>query len=361
VDYLGRKTVSGQSAIEYLMTYGWMLLVVAIVGGTIYSTIGSQNLESIQGFDSNKIQVTDFGASNENNLMFSMSDTVGQTEVSEVIVSNSDSSNITYILNQDISEEKLVNLPGIKPSDETNDLEIEIVYDSGSLNNLSSLGHITGFVEIDDTYANKTMLLDGLVGYWPLSERYSDGNTAYDLTRYNNHGELVNSPGWTEGHVGEQAAEFEGEDEAIDVNDNSAISMTESLTISMWFYLDDTTSNNGKPSHYLYKSDAYGIFNDGPSVTKDNDRNYVNSDDPPTDRWVHTAAVYDGTELVEYRDGTQIASTTVDAPIDDSQNLLRIGNAGGYNWTVDGAIDDVRIYNRELSKDEISVLYNMGS
>lgn len=29
----------GQSAIEYLMTYGWMLLVVAIVGGAIFMTV----------------------------------------------------------------------------------------------------------------------------------------------------------------------------------------------------------------------------------------------------------------------------------------------------------------------------------
>lgn len=29
----------GQSAIEYLMTYGWMLLVVAIVGGVIFTTV----------------------------------------------------------------------------------------------------------------------------------------------------------------------------------------------------------------------------------------------------------------------------------------------------------------------------------
>lgn len=31
--------MKGQSAIEYLMTYGWMLLVVAIVGGAIITTV----------------------------------------------------------------------------------------------------------------------------------------------------------------------------------------------------------------------------------------------------------------------------------------------------------------------------------
>ena len=30
----------GQSAIEYLMTYGWMLLVVAVTGAAIFATVG---------------------------------------------------------------------------------------------------------------------------------------------------------------------------------------------------------------------------------------------------------------------------------------------------------------------------------
>jgi fucose permease len=35
----------GQSAIEYLMTYGWMLLVVAIVGGAVITTVQNNQNE----------------------------------------------------------------------------------------------------------------------------------------------------------------------------------------------------------------------------------------------------------------------------------------------------------------------------
>lgn len=37
----GSRLVSkqGQSAIEYILTYGWMLLVIAIVGGAIFATV----------------------------------------------------------------------------------------------------------------------------------------------------------------------------------------------------------------------------------------------------------------------------------------------------------------------------------
>jgi hypothetical protein len=61
----------GQSAIEYLMTYGWMLLVVAIVGGAIITTVQQQSntCESrITDVDaqSNSFGVTDFGYSGNN-------------------------------------------------------------------------------------------------------------------------------------------------------------------------------------------------------------------------------------------------------------------------------------------------------
>jgi len=51
----------GQSAIEYLMTYGWMLLVVAIIGGAIFSVVQGQNVESTSGFTGSDIQIEGFG------------------------------------------------------------------------------------------------------------------------------------------------------------------------------------------------------------------------------------------------------------------------------------------------------------
>lgn len=50
----------GQSAIEYLMTYGWMLLVVAIVGGSIFSTVSGQCLNDVTGFTGQTVEVSDY-------------------------------------------------------------------------------------------------------------------------------------------------------------------------------------------------------------------------------------------------------------------------------------------------------------
>ena len=55
------EIISGQSAIEYLMTYGWMLLVVAITGSTIFAVASDQSVESISGFTGSDVQINDFG------------------------------------------------------------------------------------------------------------------------------------------------------------------------------------------------------------------------------------------------------------------------------------------------------------
>ncbi|MFQ3275173.1 MAG: hypothetical protein ACI9LV_000472 [Candidatus Nanohaloarchaea archaeon] len=66
----GLSTSKGQSAIEYLMTYGWMLLVVAIVGGAIFATVqdSQQSCEQqINDIESTQqaFGVSDFSATNE--------------------------------------------------------------------------------------------------------------------------------------------------------------------------------------------------------------------------------------------------------------------------------------------------------
>jgi hypothetical protein len=46
--------------------------------------------------------------------------------------------------------------------------------------------------------------------------------------------------------------------------------------------------------------------------------------------------------------------------LDGGSNNLRIGRDADLSALLDGTIDDVRIYNRALSADEIKRLYNMG-
>ncbi|MFB6144091.1 MAG: hypothetical protein ABEJ98_02150 [Candidatus Nanohaloarchaea archaeon] len=53
----------GQSAIEYLMTYGWMLLVVAIVGGAVITTVQNQQQSCRKQITNFKATTQSFGVS----------------------------------------------------------------------------------------------------------------------------------------------------------------------------------------------------------------------------------------------------------------------------------------------------------
>ena len=65
-------TRKGQSAIEYLMTYGWMLLVVAIVGGAIFATVQGQCQQATSGFSGTDVRIDDFGVDSDGNLQMQL-------------------------------------------------------------------------------------------------------------------------------------------------------------------------------------------------------------------------------------------------------------------------------------------------
>jgi hypothetical protein len=77
-------------------------------------------------------------------------------------------------------------------------------------------------------------------------------------------------------------------------------------------------------------------------------------------RWVHLCATFDGAIRRFYVDGVRIASINSPTP-PKTDDPVRIGALEGLAHDVDrffqGAIDEVRIYNRALSEDEVRLLY----
>ena len=75
-------------------------------------------------------------------------------------------------------------------------------------------------------------------------------------------------------------------------------------------------------------------------------------------RWHHVVFTYDGATRRLYLDGIQAASNAVTGNIATSANPLYIGEQTENIFPFNGAIDDVRIYNRALSYAEVLQLYN---
>jgi len=148
------ERTKGQSAIEYLMTYGWMLLVVAIVGGAIFATVQGQCVQSTSGFTGNDVQIENFGLDGANNLQL------------EVRNSGANSVNITGAQfdgdsNTVINESRSISATGdtgvvtitdvsgqdFESVDGCNDFDLTLEYTSGELDTQTT-GSLTDSIEL---------------------------------------------------------------------------------------------------------------------------------------------------------------------------------------------------------------------
>jgi len=79
---------------------------------------------------------------------------------------------------------------------------------------------------------------------------------------------------------------------------------------------------------------------------------------PDDGNWHHVVGTYDRVASKRYVDATLLGSTAYTDPINTSPNAVRIGTRDDLLESYNGYLDEVRIYNKALSADEISDLYN---
>lgn len=81
-----------------------------------------------------------------------------------------------------------------------------------------------------------------------------------------------------------------------------------------------------------------------------------------TGTWYHIVVTYDGTNLRMYNNGTLETTTAFTSDVTDGTSVFEVGRSagvGGGYW--DGIIDEIGLWKRELSQDEITDLYNAGA
>ena len=227
-------------------------------------------------------------------------------------------------------------------------------------------------------------LTDGLVGYWSF-----DDGTAKDNSGMGNHGQIsYGGPKVVDGQVG-KALDFDGDD-GIDVPDDPSLRLADALTVAAWVYprsvLDPTIGEDHcgicwKGQLIGWGADVYnwriatcdpqgltwgscGGGTEGYFAT-------ANCFSEGLEKWYHVALVEDGTEGTAYINGEALTDDDVtggdrhrpSAPYDVWEGEpVRIGYAQGRGGDIntltffDGIIDEVVVYNRALSADEIKQL-----
>lgn len=198
-------------------------------------------------------------------------------------------------------------------------------------------------------------LSKGLVAYYPLDS--GSGTTAEDESRAGNEndGTLQNSPTRVTAKI-DNGLRFR-ESGYIEVGDSPSLDIDNSFTWSTWVRLENKTSD----STVFGKSGAYELTIHG------NDIKIVSWGDDwfpsytfPEREWTHIAVTGNsgGTSRKLYINGTQVASGGPSYTMDQSGNPLQVGRWPDQDGNgINGSIDDLRIYNRSLSQDEIRAIY----
>ena len=214
---------------------------------------------------------------------------------------------------------------------------------------------------------NTTWSTDGLVGWWKFDE--GSGTIAYDSSGNGNDGDLTNGPTWMDGKIG-GALSFDGVDDYVEIENYYGIPGTNPRTTSVWLKNNFQSSSKHRP-FISWGSKSTGkewkLFFDVEGKIKHNiwGGSVTGSTIVDSNRWIHVVSVLpigatNTLSMVLYLNGhlenLQIANGTFNT---GSDFPVRIGNDLHFN-IYKGLIDDVRIYDRALSAEEVQALYYLG-
>ncbi len=218
-----------------------------------------------------------------------------------------------------------------------------------------------------------------LIGWWKFDD--GGGDIAGDSSGNGYDGTLVGGPTWVaegSGYDGSGYLAFDGTDDYVDANySTDAKFLLPRYTVSLWFRRDAGTNEQNIFS--LFEPNSMGNWNDGwhglaiavnhndpgevrylhrfPFSGGSGDSHNIYSTPYIYDigQWHHVAAVRDSnTSRQLYVDGIEVGSSTEDIGAFDTPLRLFIGALRPtFLRDFNGAIDDVRIYNRPLTQAEI--------
>jgi len=208
----------------------------------------------------------------------------------------------------------------------------------------------------------------GLVGYWNMEE--NNGTSLLDRSGNGNNGTLTNGPKWSTGAPlasGRGSLSFDGKNDYVYIGNN--ISISSYVSIEAWVKLKNF--GQGNTGTVIRKGSAGNDW----FIRKEGANNYltlrvynstgglanVNGPVMSNDVWYHLVGVYDGANVSFYVNGALSSEAPLTGQISNNSVASAIGSHQfGSSEFINGLIDEVRIYNRALSPEEVRYHYNQG-
>jgi hypothetical protein len=215
----------------------------------------------------------------------------------------------------------------------------------------------TGTAYIDDLSVKQSSnTLTDSSGNSNTGTIYGASRTATDGGQWSNRSDAVFSTG--------SSLQFDGTDDYVDASNGASLNITNAITIEAWVYPKTLTgigaiatkssAGSGGYNGFMFERSGGTIVIAAGNGTGNNSANKSIT----ANVWNHVVCVVTGTQLIVYVNGvagTPVAFTGMTA--DSTHNLI----IGRFSYTsadfFNGTIDEVRVYNRALSSDEISRQY----
>jgi len=205
---------------------------------------------------------------------------------------------------------------------------------------------------------------NSLIDYWTLDESSGDvwdsiNNNNGVVTATQNINSIVN-----------KGIEFDGSTtDRITLTKNFYdLGWRDKGSICFWFKMN--TDYDTSKDHYLF-GDWYSDLGSNMRINANsgtlswyvypNNHRITTTNTITADTWYFLCGISDGSNMYLYLNGNLWGSTTTSGDsMGDSSKKLNFGNTGTdtIKNSIDGIMDDIRIYNRSLSSEEISNLYS---
>ncbi|QGA80996.1 hypothetical protein [Candidatus Nanohalobium constans] len=145
--------MKGQSAVEYLTTYSWMILAVAVVAGVAYTNIENSCTTSSSDFYTDSMAINGFGVDNSDNFVLDIQNTRYQdirfNKINITVNDRTENKTLGYNLSSSQSTE--ISMSGFETGTGCNTLEINIDYDLGRLQGQQATGIIRAPISFKNT------------------------------------------------------------------------------------------------------------------------------------------------------------------------------------------------------------------
>jgi len=167
----------------------------------------------------------------------------------------------------------------------------------------------------------------------------------------------------------DQAAEFDGANDYVNIAESSSLRMDNTFSLSAWVRADDFSTIRRM---VLLKEGEYGL-----AIFPNGEINWSVANTVPgwawhptgafvaVGQWKHIAITYDNATVRTYANGLLVETFVGSGAVGDffpSDNRLQIGGRlqSSPNLNFDGLIDDVRVFRRVMCPEEVQDMSNGG-